>query len=185
MSFICESGIGHAVGCIAEVVFNTYTKNNYPVLSYTLHEFIIEPAIDYKICHKSPDSQQITETINNYSLQDTTLYLAEFFVIYQASVAINAAVALYLGVNIVPIIPAIILATPFVLISSKLISSGFSYIPSIIDEISLLGNNTSHLRMDGYIHPCAPRYGTDIFHQNSTEIEKETFILLQDHYEFL
>ena len=67
-------------------------------------------------------------------------------------------------------------------LSSKLISSGFSYIPSIIDEISLFSNNTSYSHTDKYIHPGALRYGTDIFYQNFIEIEKETFISLQDHY---
>jgi hypothetical protein len=74
---------------------------------------------------------------------------------------------------------------PSVIITTQLISSAFSYIPSIIDEISLFSNNTSYSHTDKYIHPGALRYGTDIFPQNFTEIEKETFISLEDYYWFL
>ena len=183
MSFICESGIGHAIGEVAEVWFNTITNNNYPVPGYILHEAIVEPVIDYTICHQSQDRQQIIEIINNSTLRDTTLYMTEFYAKYQASVAVNAVIAWHLGVATVPITPAIILVTlPAVITTTKLISTAFSYIPSIIDEISLFSNNTSYSHTDKYIHPGALRYGTDIFYQNFIEIEKETFISLQDHY---
>ena len=233
MSFICESGIGHVVGYIAEVGFNICTNYNYPALSNILHEFIIEPIIDYTICHELPDLQQIIEIINNYSsqdilrydahiiyqnstelekthihtnpyfhpyapqygtdifyqnstvinysLQDTALYLAEFYVKYQASVVVNAVIAWHLGVIEVPIISAFIFVMPSVIMTNELISLGFSDIPSIIDEISLFDNNTLHLHTDAYVHPCALRYGTDIFYQNFTEVENETCILLQEN----
>ncbi|MFK7760843.1 MAG: hypothetical protein AB8B46_01790 [Candidatus Midichloriaceae bacterium] len=183
MSFICESGIGHAIGEIAETGFNIFTNYNYPIPGYILHEFIVEPAIDYIICYQSQDPQKIIGIINNSSLQNTTLYMAEFYTKYQASVAVNNVIAWYLGVITVPITPAIILvASSAVIITTQLISSAFSYIPSIIDDISLFDNNMSfeHLDTGIYIHPCAPRYGTDIFYQNFTEVENEIFILLQD-----
>ena len=184
MSFICESGIGHAIGEVAEVGFNTFTNYNYPVQGYILHEFIVEPVIDYIICHQLQDPQQIIEIISNSSLQDTTLYMTEFYAKYQASVAVNTIIAWHLGVITVPITPAIILvASSVVIITTQLISSAFSYIPSIIDEISLFGNYMSfeHLDTEAYIHSCAPQYGTDIFDQNFTKIEKEAFILWQDN----
>jgi hypothetical protein len=181
MSFICESGIGHVGGYIAEVGYNICTNYNHPAPGYILHEFIVEPVIDYIICHQSQDPQQIIETINNSSLQDTTLYMAEFYAKYQASVAVNTAIASHLGVIAIPIIPAIILVAPSVIITTLLISSVFSYIPPIIDEISLFSNNTSYSHTDKYIHPGALRYGTDIFYQNFTEVENETCILLQEN----
>ena len=51
MSIICESGIGHAVGEIAEIIFNTYTGNAKPVLGYIIHEGLIEPIFDYITCY--------------------------------------------------------------------------------------------------------------------------------------
>ena len=53
MSFICESGIGHVGGYIAEVGYNICTNYNHPAPGYILHEFIVEPVIDYIICHQS------------------------------------------------------------------------------------------------------------------------------------
>lgn len=185
MSFICESGLGHVIGKIAEKGFNIFTNYNYTIEGCILHEFIVEPAIDYIICYQSQYIQKIIGIINNSSLQNRTLYMVEFYIKYQAYVAVKEFIHSYTEVITVPNkLLQVLVATSEVIITTKLISSAFSDITSTIYDISLFDNNMLFEDLDTgiYINHCAPRYGTDIFYQNFTEVENEIFILLQDNY---
>lgn len=72
MSFICESGIGHVAGSAVETLITITCnkirpKNSFSgTLGYVVHEFMVEPAVDLKICH-NVSIIEIIKTVFDYN----------------------------------------------------------------------------------------------------------------------
>ncbi len=176
MSMICESGIGHVVGHFVEQLYNRCTKNTNSIEGYFLHEFIVEPIIDYKVCNGNPVNQ-LKDIINKLNFMEILLITAKFYINYKISVNINESLASHLEVETIPMKYSMLIITPLVMTSSELISLSFDCIEHLLSNVYTSDNSThttpKNNYMDSNTHSNELQCGIMDWYSNTTEPDGE------------
>ncbi len=176
MSIICESGIGHVAGHFVEQLYNQYTKNVSSKVGYFLHEYFVEPIFDYMICNGNPVNV-LKDIINKLNFTDILLITAKSYINYKISVGINKSLASHLEVEIIPMKYSMLIITPLVMISSKLISSSFDCIEHLLTNVYTSDSSThttpKNNYMDSNTHSNGLQCGIMDWHLNTIEPDVE------------
>ena len=177
MSIVCESGIGHVAGHFVEQLYNQYTKSVSSKVGYFIHEFIVEPIIDYMICNGNPVNQ-LKDIINKLNFTDILLIIAKFYINYKISVGINESLASHLEVETIPMKCSTFIIAPLVIISSMVASSSFDYCMEYLLSNLYTSDNSTHTTpknnyMDSNTHSNELQCGIIDWYSNTREPDGE------------
>jgi len=172
MSMICESGIGHVVGHFAEQLYNQYTKSVSSKVGYFIHEFIVEPIVDYIICNGNPVNQ-LEDIINKLNFMEILLITAKFYITYKISVGIKESLASHLEVETIPMKCSIFILAPLVVISSKLIDCVEYLLSNVYTSDNSTHTTPKNNYMDSNTHSNELQCGIMDWYSNATEPDGE------------